>query len=177
MDFNQLCIERASVRAYRPEPISDEILLQVLEAGRMAPSACNKQPWLFIVVDDPKILQQVQQAYPREWFNTAPQVIIVCGDHSASWKRPEDGKDHCDIDVTIAVDHLTLQAADLGLGTCWICNFDPQKILALLNLPPHLEPVALLPIGFPAAPSSIDKKRKPMHEVFFKNGWSTPFTK
>lgn len=175
MDFNQLCTERASVRAYRPEPIPNEMLLQVLNAGRMAPSACNKQPWLFIVVDDSELLSQVREAYPRDWFNTAPQVIIVCGDHNASWKRPVDGKDHCDIDVAIAVDHLTLQAADLGLGTCWICNFDSQKVVALLNLPPHLEPVAMLPIGYPAAPAPSEKNRKTTNEVFFKNALNYPF--
>ncbi len=176
MDFSQLCIGRASVRAYRPEPVPNEILLQVLKAGGMAPSACNKQPCVFIVITDAALLQAVKESYPRDWFNTAPQIIIVCGDHSISWKRPDDDKDHCDIDVAIAADHITLQAADLGLGTCWICNFDIKKLTETLKLPSHLEPIVMLPIGYPLNPISIGKKRKAPDELYFENGYQKPLS-
>lgn len=74
---------------------------------------------------------------------------MVCGDHSVSWKRA-DGKDHCDIDIAIAVTHMTLMATEQGLGTCWVCNFDKQKCIAVLNLPENIEPMVLLPLGYPA---------------------------
>ncbi len=174
MNFNQLCIARNSVREYKPTPVPSPIIHQILEAGRMAPSACNKQPWLYIVISDAQLLCKIKETYPRQWFNTAPQVIIVCGDHSASWKRPEDGKDHCDIDVAIAVDHITLQAADLGLGTCWICNFDAKRVTQILDLPPHLEPIAMIPIGYANNSSAVEKIRKPHHDTCFENGWKKP---
>jgi nitroreductase len=92
-------------------------------------------------------------------------VIVVCGDHKTSWKRGNDGKDHADIDVAIATDHMTLRAAELGLGTCWVCNFDAEKVSKALNLPGHLEPAVLLPIGRPEEVEAPPKKRKPLSEL------------
>ncbi|NLW60572.1 MAG: nitroreductase, partial [Firmicutes bacterium] len=118
MSFLELTKKRYSVRKYKDQPVEREKLLQVLEAARNAPSACNFQPWHFIVLTDETIKSKVAETYPRDWFKKAPVVIVACGDHSVSWKRA-DGKDHCDVDLAIAVEHMALAAAELGLGTCW----------------------------------------------------------
>ena len=88
----------------------------------------NFQPWAFVVVRDPEKLKALYDCYPREWFASAPVCIVVCGDHSTSWKRLSDNKDFCDVDIAITTEHLVLAAAEQGLGSCWVCNFDaPQK--------------------------------------------------
>jgi len=92
-------------------------------------SAVNFQPCVFYVVTDQVLLAQLQDCYNRDWFKTAPMCIVACGNHQQAWHRKLDGKDHTDIDVAIAVDHLTLAAVDMGLGSCWICN------LMLRNVP------------------------------------------
>ena len=168
MTFLELAKQRYSCRSYSSRQVEQEKLNKILEAGRVAPSAVNFQPWQFIVIRDKENLNKIHKAYHREWFQTAPCVIVICGDHDTSWKRNHDGKDHCDIDVAIAVDHMTLQATELGLATCWICNFDPQKAIEILQLPRHLEPIVILPVGYPldhGDPDRHDEKRKAMDEI------------
>lgn len=164
MSLLEIAKSRYSVRAYEDKAVEKEKLLQVLEAARLAPSAVNFQPVHFIVVTEEATKQKICDTYPRGWFAEAPAVIVACGDHSKSWKR-NDGKDHCDIDVAIAVDHLTLAAADLGLGTCWVCAFDAKKCHELLELPEHLEPAVLIPIGYPKGQRVTEGKRKSIDEM------------
>jgi nitroreductase len=147
-NFLSLASKRYSVRNFLNKTIEEEKLVSVLEAGRIAPSAANFQPWHFIVVRDRATIKKVGEAYPRPWFLEAPVVIIVCGDHEKSWKRG-DGKDFTDVDIAITVDHMTLAAAEAGLGTCWVCNFDAKKISSFFNLPAAIEPIVLLPLGYP----------------------------
>jgi nitroreductase len=147
--------------------VEAEKLELVLEAGRVAPSAVNFQPWYFYVIQGEENLARIHRVYHREWFRTAPCVIVICGDHGQSWRR-KDGKDHCDIDIGIVTDHLTLQATDLGLATCWICNFDSIMTRELLQLPEQMEPMVLLPLGYPLDQTDPDRhmeKRKPLAEI------------
>lgn len=167
MTFPEIARNRYSCRKYDSRPVEEEKLEQILEAGRVAPSASNLQPWHFYVFRDAEKLEALYPVYHREWFRTAPCVIVVCGDHDASWKRKDD-KDHCDIDMAITTDHMTLQATDLGLATCWVCNFDAGKTRELLKLPDSMEPVVLLPVGYPldqADPGRHREKRKPLSEI------------
>jgi nitroreductase len=164
MSFLELAKKRYSVRKYKDQPVEREKLLQVLEAARNAPSACNFQPWHFIVLTDETIKSKVAETYPRDWFKKAPVVIVACGDHSVSWKRA-DGKDHCDVDLAIAVEHMALAAAELGLGTCWICAFDAKRCHEILALPDNLEVIALLPLGYPEEERIPDKNRKRLEEI------------
>jgi nitroreductase len=167
MTFLELAKRRYSCRHYDTRPVEQDKLALILEAGRVAPSAANHQPWHFFVFRTEENINRISEAYHREWFRTAPCVIIICGNHQQSWKR-NDGKDHCDIDIAITTDHMTLQAAELGLATCWICNFDKHKIIRTLRLPDHLEPAVILPLGYPldeADPDRHDAKRKPAHEI------------
>ena len=167
MNFLELAKRRYSCRHYDSRPVEQVKLDLVLEAGRVAPSAANVQPWHLVVLRQPENLTPLYEAYNKDWFRAAPCVIIVCGNHRQSWKR-KDGKDHCDIDIAIITDHMTLQAAELGLATCWICNFDKQKAIRALRLPGHLEPVVFLPLGYPldkADPDRHKEKRKPLNEI------------
>ncbi|MCF8304278.1 MAG: nitroreductase family protein [Bacteroidales bacterium] len=167
MEFLDLAKRRFSSRKYSTQEVEEEKLMKVLEAGRVAPSAVNFQPWHFVVVREEKNRLKLAESYPKSWFREAPVQIVVCGDHGQAWKR-SDGKDHCDIDASIAVDHITLAAADIGLGTCWICNFDKDKCKKALDLPAHIEPIAMLPLGYPEDSKSPDRhqtERMPLEEI------------
>ena len=168
MELSDIIKNRYSVRDYKPIEIEKTLILEILEAARMAPSAVNFQPWHFIVIQEHEILADLTECYDRSWFKTAPVVIIACADHSQSWKRSSDGKDSADIDLAIAIDHITLKATELGLGTCWVCNFDVNRCAELLKLPHNIEPIALLPLGYPNN-KRPDKKRKPLDEIVHFN--------
>lgn len=170
MSFLELAKKRYSVRDYKDMPVEKEKIYQILEAGRISPSAVNYQPWHFIVITDESVKSKVAETYPRDWFSRVPVVIIVCGDHVTSWKR-KDGKDHCDLDAAIAVDHMTLAAADIGLGTCWVCAFDAQRCHEILGLPENIEVIALMPLGYPTDKKAPEKKRKSIEEVVSWEGY------
>lgn len=167
MGFLDVAKKRCSVRSFLSKEVDKEKLLQVLEAARIAPSACNLQPWKIIVVENTQTKMKLYESYPRDWFAEAPIILVVCADRKQSWKR-RDGKDYGDVDVAIAVDHMTLAAADLGLGTCWIGAFDDAKCRRVLQLPQHLEPIAMLPLGYPAKVESPERhvtRRKSLDEI------------
>jgi nitroreductase len=171
MNFIELATQRSSVRNFKPNPVEKDKLLYVLEAARIAPSAANFQPWQFIVITEPVILKLIQSVYHRDWLATAPAIIVAIGDHDKGWRRKKDGKDFTDIDVAIAVDHLTLAAAETGLGTCWICNFDVEMCCAIFNLPENLEPIVLIPIGYPTTELHSPKQREPIDQLVRWNGF------
>lgn len=168
MQFQDLIRARQSVRSFKATVPSKDELTLVLDAARLAPSAVNFQPWQFLMVTDEKTLKKLHTCYHRDWFNTASACIVVLGNHNDAWQRNIDGKDYTDIDVAIAIDHLTLQAAEIGLGTCWVCNFEVTNVVSLFDLPSYLEPIALIPIGYPFDEDdlkSTEKKRKPLTEI------------
>jgi nitroreductase len=165
MEFLELVKKRYSVRNYLEKPVEDLYLEKVLEAGRLAPSACNNQPWVFIVIKDEDSRKKLATVYKREWFLRAPVIIAVCCDRTASWRRA-DGKDYGDVDVAIALDHMTLAAADAGLGTCWIGNFNAAEAGKVLMLPLHIDPVAFTPLGYPEQ-TAVKKSRKKTEEIIY----------
>ena len=149
MDFIEIAKKRCSVRSFLPKEVEKDKILQVLEAARIAPSACNLQPWQIIVVQESQLKLELYESYPRDWFAKAPVVLVLCVDHAQSWKR-HDGTDYGIVDIEIAADHMTLAATDLGLGPCWLGAFDAVKGSKALQLPQYLEPVIMLPLGYPA---------------------------
>lgn len=170
MNVFDLMQRRCSVRDFLPQPVEKEKLLQILDAARVAPSACNFQPWHFVVIQNKNLKTDISE----KWGKAAPVIIVVCGDHRKSWRR-FDGKDHCDIDIAIAVDHMTLMAAELGLGTCWVCSFDPAAVSEVLELPDYLEPIVLLPVGYPKTLSDPGRHcslRKPLEDTVSWDGYS-----
>jgi nitroreductase len=167
MDFLKLTTKRCSVRDFAPVSVEREKLEYILETARMAPSAVNLQPWCFSVIRDEAERLKLQSCYNRDWFKTAPVYIVICGNHELSWKR-KDGKDYCDIDTAIAIEHICLAATEQGLGTCWVCNFDAEKCRDLFEIPDYIEPIAIIPIGYPNDNSVFDgenKKRKSLLEI------------
>ena len=163
MDLHDVLRQRRSVRAYRDEQIDEEALARILEAARIAPSAANRQPWHFVVIRDPELRARLLEAYSQQWFADAPVIICACGRPGEAWQR-SDGKSYCDVDVTIAMDHLILAAAAEGLGTCWIGAFKPDRLREVLELPDELEPLALTPLGHPAEEPEA-RPRKPIEEI------------
>lgn len=162
----ELARDRFSCRAYSDRPVERDTLLAVLDVARLAPSACNKQPWLFLVADSDELRKAVTDSYTRDWIKTAPEFIIACGIHSEAWHRGFDGKDHTDVDLSIAIEHICLAATSMELATCWVCNFDPAIITEAFNLPDGVEPIAIIPIGYPAEGTEIPaKKRKALSEI------------
>ena len=158
----ELCEKRYSVRKYSAEAVSDDDLRYVLECARMAQSAVNFQPWKFVVVRSEAAKADIRRCYDREWFASAPLYIVALRDVNANWVRSSDGKPHGDIDVAIAVEHICLAAAERGLGTCWVANYDTVLLNQLFGDAFH-EAVAIVPIGHIAADCPYaPKKRKEM---------------
>ena len=157
-------VERYSVRKYLDKDVEEEKLREVLEAGRLAPSACNYQPWKFIVVRDKETRKKI--AEPTTWAKfiaEAPVLIVACkvrdGFLMGGWY------DSAILDIGIALDHMTLQATHLGLGTCWIGDFNEKLVKELLEIPENVRIVALLTLGYPREKKIPKKKRKPFEEV------------
>jgi len=151
------------VRAYKSIPVEYDKLEEVLEAARMAPTAANRQPFQLIIIPTKGRESELLRIYNKPWFVEAPVVICVCSIPSESWIR-QDGKNYCDVDVTIAMDHLILAATDLGLGTCWVGAFNPEEARKVLKIPDELEPIAFTPLGYPDD-QPRDKIRKPIEEI------------
>ena len=169
MNFLELAQKRYSCRAYRPDPVEDEKLQQVLEAMRLAPSATNLQPYRFIVVHTAGREAELNRVYYQPWFVQPPIIICACAIPAAAWRRV-DGKRYTDIDVAIAMDHLTLAATDVGLGTCWVASFDVRAAHEVLGIPPGIEPLAFTPLGYPADQLE-PKERKPLSELVRYENW------
>ena len=169
MDFLELTRKRYSVRAYKPDPIEDNKLQKVLEAACLAPTACNLQPFQFIVINTKGKEAELRRIYNTPWFVQAPIIICACGIPSQSWTR-SDGKNYWEVDVTIAMDHLILAAADLGLGTCWIGALNPKATREILSLPEGVEPIAFTPLGYPDDQLGY-KSRKNIDELVRYEHW------
>ena len=158
MNFLELTKNRYSCRNYLPTSVEKEKMDYIMECVRLAPSACNKQPWTFRIVTDEEDRKNLCQCYNREWFTTAPVMIIASILHDEEWVRG-DGKHHGDIDIAIAVEHLCLAATEQGLATCWVCNFDANLCKEQFSLPENEEPAVIIPLGY-AADEMKSKSRK-----------------
>ncbi len=170
MEYSELIARRYSVRAYRPDPVEDEKLRRVLEAARLAPTASNRQPFQIIVVHTQGREAELGRIYHRPWFVQAPLILCAVGLPGESWVRSEDHRRYLDVDVAIVMDHLILEAANQGLGTCWIAAFNPQAAREVLRLPDAVEPLIFTPLGYPAdAPSP--KERKPLEALVRYEHW------
>ncbi len=170
MDFLELVRERYSVRAYQAKPVEDEKLEQILEAGRLAPTAANRQPVRILVVKTEGREEELRRVYGREWFVDAPLALCICGIDAEAWIRSHDGKSYLDVDAAIVMDHIVLAAASLGLGTCWIAAFDPDAAREVFELPEGVEPIIFTPLGYPDTKPG-PKKRKPLDEIVKHDRW------
>ncbi len=146
-EFDNVVNERFSCRSFKPERITTEELNYVLEVGRLAPTAKNKQPERIIVVENECLLERLKEATPCTF--DAKTVLIVCYDKNECWIRSTDAKYHGEIDATIVATHLMLAATAINLGTTFVCAFNNEILKNVLDLPTNIEPVCMLPIGYP----------------------------
>lgn len=166
MNFLELTKSRYSCRNYSDKSVEDEKVNYILECARMAPSACNKQPWTLVVVRSADLLAKLHQSYNRDWIKNAPLIFVVVVDRELAWHRPSDNKNHSDVDASIISEHIVLAAAEQGLGSCWVCNFDSDMCSKILNLDSKSEPVAIIPIGYPVEDVVLNAKvRKSLDEI------------
>lgn len=165
MTFIQLARKRHSTRDFLPDEIEQEKIEYLLECARLAPSAVNYQPWKFVVVRSEMYKEALRKCNSKEWFQKAPLYIVVCADSEKAWIRPEDGKCHADIDAAIATEHLCLAAAEIGLGTCWVCRFNPTEVARALAISSPFYPVAIIPLGYPATQQQKAIARKSLQEI------------
>ncbi|HQE24489.1 MAG TPA: nitroreductase family protein [Candidatus Atribacteria bacterium] len=170
MDFKEVIQSRRSVRKFRAEEIEEEDLREILEAARLAPSANNLQPWKFVVVKSDKKKRLIAQAAGgQEFVGEAPVIIVACatgrggfiGGYMESWP----------VDVAISITHLLLAAWDRGLGTCWVGDFDEDKVKEICEIPPEVRVVALIPVGYPVkVPQEVP--RRPLEKIMSKDVFS-----
>lgn len=161
---------RKSVRAWADRPVEEEKLASVLEAGRLAPSASNRQESRFVVVRDEATRKKLGPAACNQPFvGEAPVVIVCCAETDDH--RMSCGQLCYPIDLAIAIDHMTLAATELGLGTCWIGAFHEDEVKDLLGIPSDIRVVELLPLGYPADASPKEKRRLPLEEIVHRERW------
>jgi len=150
---------RASVRRYRKEPVPEKVLMNILEAGRRAPSAMNAQPWHFIVVTDAKIKKELSRRRWAGFLKDAAFIVVGCGEKDKKWAT---------VDVAIALQNMVLAAEAQGLGSCWVGDFDESAIKNLLNIPDNLKVVALVSFGYPAE-KPAPRPKKSLEEIVHYN--------
>ena len=183
MSLIEIIKKRNSVRKYLEKPVDEKILLQILEAARLAPSWRNLQCWKFVVVKNPIIKKKVIQCtspYNQSWLGKEPIIIVVCGDPQLSGFRND--QHYYLVDAAIATEHLVLAATELGLGTCWLGAFDEEKMKQTLQIPENIKIVTVTPLGYPAENDGMigkiakkivnSKNRKTLEEIINFDQWS-----
>ncbi|MBG0858135.1 MAG: nitroreductase family protein [Bacteroidales bacterium] len=168
MEYTDLIRTRISVRNYDPDrPVPKDVLGKILMAGRLAPSACNYQPWKFLVVSSSEMLEKVRDCYNHDWFKDAPHVLIVVGLKDQAWNRSYDGYNSVETDAAIALTHIILAAENEGVGTCWIAAYIPAKLREALDLKNNEEAFGITPMGYPKPgfKKSLSKKRKSLEDI------------
>jgi len=173
MDFLELAKMRCTTRGFTDKKITEANLNHILSAGRVAPTACNKQPQRIIVVEKPGNILKVQKAY--QTFGSQC-VLIVCRDRRNELIRPFDGKCSGDLDIGIICDHMMLAARELNIGSVMVGLFDPHIIRKEFNIPVYIEPTALLILGYPAggflSSARHETARKPLTDTVMYEQYS-----
>jgi nitroreductase len=161
---------RYSVRSYSERSVETEKIDQVLEAARLAPSASNRQEWRFVVVTDKIKRARLAEAAAGQMFvGRAPCVIACCAD--TDYHEMRCGQLTYPIDLAIAIDHMTLRAVELGLGTCWVGAFYESEVKKILNIPEEIRVVELLPIGYPSEKGQPLKRRYDLDSIVYYENW------
>jgi len=160
--------KRYSCRSYQDRPVEQEKLDQIFEAARLAPSAKNIQDWRFVVVTDKTTRHQLAEAANKQMFIENAGVIIAACSNSDYVMRC--GQPIGPLDVAIALDHISLQATQLGLATCWIGSFYPEKVRAVLGIPDNIAVIELMALGYPAG-EPVRLGRKPIEKMLCYEKW------
>ena len=154
MSFAELSRSRFSCRHFEKRAVEAEKVAVIVEAGRIAPSACNRHPSRVKVLDTPELLEHAAACQPRfardgSIFG-APLIFLVCSVTEDAWVRPYDQMNSSEIDTSIVCDQMMMQAEELGLGTCWVCHFKPEVAREQFDLPEGVYPYHMLVCGYPA---------------------------
>lgn len=168
MDFEKLIEERYSVRSFRPEHLPNDVIEKILKAGHKAPTGCNYQPQRILVLNTDEAIEKLKPC-TKCHFN-APTAMLVCHNKEESWVRKYDGALSSPVDAAIVTTHMMLAAQNEGVGCCWVMHFDPAAMRESFRIPDHVEPLALLVMGYPAAdakPLDLHFKSRPMGETVF----------
>ncbi len=169
MDILKAIRKRRSARGYLDKTIPEQVLGRVLEAARLAPTAANKQPFKLVLVTDKRTKSKLVEVSKNQRFIAeAPIVIVGCAFPEESYQNIGGTHTSEEIDISIVFDHLMLQAAEEGLGTCWIGAFDEQQVKAILNISSNVRVVGLTPLGYPSEKEFKPGKhlnRKPLREI------------
>ena len=161
---------RRSVRNYSQNPVEHEKIVELLQAARLAPSAGNRQEWRFVIVTDEETRKRLSAAACGQGFvATATCIIACCAD--TDFHKMRCGQLTYTIDVAIAIDHITLRAVELGLGTCWIGAFYEDEVKRLLSIPDPIKVVELLTVGYPADKVTVSKSRLSLEEIVHYEEW------
>ena len=166
MEFLELAKSRYSVRSFSEKKIENEKLEAILEAGRVAPTACNNQPQRIYVLNSADAIEKLKKVC-RFVFG-AGTVLIITSDENAEWKNPFTDKYHTgEIDCSIVCTQMMLQAWELGIGSCWVGYYDPELIENEFSIPANEKVVAILPLGYPSKdnkPAAMHFSRKPLEQ-------------
>ena len=168
MEYTDLILTRESIRSYDPgKLVPEKTVEKILEAGRLAPSAANRQPWKFILVSSAEVLEKVRLCYKRDWLKDAPHILVVIGIRNEAWTRSFDNYSAVETDVAIAMTHMLLAAENEGVGSCWIANFDPVILNEVIRPDAIQHIYGIMPLGYPKAGfrKVSDKKRKELAEI------------
>ncbi len=163
--------KRRSIRKYQTKPVEEEKINKILEAARLGPSANNQQPCSFIVVTKTEARERLASAYKANWFLQAPALVVGCVNPREAWRRGTFGEEYWKVDLAIAMQNLILVATELGLGTCWVANFDENAVKKVLNVPKDVRVVATTPLGYPDEEKGPVKERKPLLEMVHREQW------
>lgn len=168
MEYTELIHRRESIRNYDPNrPVPKEILEKILEAGRLAPSACNFQPWKFLVISSSSMLEKVRVCYQRDWFKDAPHILVILGLKDQAWNRSYDGYNSIETDVAIAMTHILLAAENEGVGACWVEAYNPALLKDAISPGENQLIFGITPLGYTKSgfKKASEKKRKSLEEI------------
>ena len=166
MQFDELIKTRYSVRKFLNKPLEDKDIKALLEAGHLAPTGCNNQPYRVLVLNNEDSISKLKTCTKCHF--DAPTAMLVCYHKGECWTRKYDGKNSGVADACIVSTHIMLKAHDIGVGVTWVMHFDPEMIRETYDIPSDIEPVALLVMGYPhedAEPNPLHYKYRPVEEV------------
>lgn len=165
MDFYDVIRQRRSIRSFKSDPVPDEAVERIISAVDQAPSACNLQPFTVKLIRNKELKNALAASCRQDFPREAPLILAVIAHPQNAWNRGADGFNSADVDIAIAMEHAILAATAEGLGSCWVCAFDPVKAAEVLQVEAPSRVAALAPMGYPAAPPR-EFTRKDKSQIF-----------
>lgn len=173
MDFLEFAKERYSVRKFKDKPLAKEEIDTILKAGHVAPTGCNYQPQRILVINQAQALEKLKKCTKCHF--DAPCAMLVCYNRDESWVSPFGGALSAPVDASIVTTHMMLQAHSMGIGSCWVMYFDPEKMREEFDIPDNFVPAALLVMGYPAKDCPVHPFHstfRPLEDVVYYNSFS-----